>query len=122
MYWYQWHVGEGTVQCVPHFSGGREIEGQFGTISATAIEKGEVLQRITDAATGRMANPEAKDPSDCAALLTYQLNYDPVFSATGTLIDIAGAAKSERGLSEWMDGLVRQSEDEMRSSTAAPKL
>jgi hypothetical protein len=39
------------------------------------------------------------NPSDCAALLTCRLNFDPLASATGTLIDVAGAMKSELGLS-----------------------
>src|SRR5690606_38185395 len=47
MYWHQWHVGDGKVQCVPYISGGREVEGQFGSIGASAVERGEVLRRIT---------------------------------------------------------------------------
>lgn len=119
-YWYQWHVGDGKVQCTRLFSGGREVEGAFGSLGASAVEKGEVLQRIT--ASGAMLNPEANDPSDCAVLLTYQLNYDPLFSASGSLIDVAGAARAEQELSAWIDELVRQGEAEIRGSTAAPKL
>lgn len=120
MYWYQWHVGDGKVQCARLFAGGREVEGQFGTLSANTIERGELLKQITSG--GKMFNPEASDPSDCTALLTYQLNYDPLFAATGALIDVAGAAKSEQELSAWIDELVRKGEEELRSSTAAPKL
>lgn len=122
IHWYQWHIGDGKVQCVPDFSGGRDVEGQFGSMGATAVERGEALQRITDPSTGAMLNTEANDPSDCSVLLTYELGYDPLFGATGTLIDVAGAAKSEQGLSEWIDELVRQGEEEIRNSTAAPTL
>jgi hypothetical protein len=119
MYWYQWHVGDGKVQCARLFSGGREVKGQFGSLS---VEQGEVLKRIMDSSTGKMLNPEASNPSDCAVLLTYQLNYDPLFSATGTLIDVAGAARSEQELSKWIDELIRKGEAEIQGSTAAPKL
>lgn len=122
LHWYQWHIGDGKVQCVPHIPGGREVEGQFGSIAATAIEAGQAFQRITDPATGAMLNAEASDPSDCAVLLTYQLVRDPMFSAQGTLIDVAGAAKSEQEMSAWIDELVRQAEEEIQSSPAAPKL
>lgn len=122
MYWYQWHIGDGKVQCVPYASGGRDVEGQFGSMGDTAVEKGEALQRITDPSTGAMLNAEAKDPADCAILLTYELNRDPLFAARGTLIDVAGAAKSEQGLSAWIDELVRQAEEEIQNSTAEPTL
>lgn len=122
LHWYQWHIGDGKVQCVPHIAGGREVEGQFGSIAATAIEAGQTFQRITDPATGAMLNAEARDPSDCAVLLTYQLVYDPMFSAQGTLIDVAAAAKSEQEMTAWIDELVRKAEEEIQSSPAAPKL
>jgi len=122
MYWYQWHVGAGKTQCVPHIPGGRQVNGAFGSLGTGNLEQGKVLARIQDPGTGQMVVPEAKTPADCAALLTYQLNYDPLFAAQGTLIDVAGAARSEQALSEWIDRLVEQGEAEIRGSTTAPKL
>lgn len=120
-YWYQWHVG-GKVQCLRSLPGGREVKGQFGSLGATVVERGEILKHIKDFSTGRMLNPKASDPSDCAALLTYHLSYDPLFSATGTLIDVAAAAQSEQRMSAWIDELVRKGEAEIRGSTATPRL
>lgn len=122
MYWFQWHIGDGKTQCVRHVPGGRNVEGKFGTLASGTVERGEVLPRIMNASTGKMYDPAAKDPSDCAVLLTYQLNYDPLFAAIGTLIDVAGAAKSEQEMSKWIDELARKGEAEIRGSKAAPKL
>jgi hypothetical protein len=121
-YWYQWHVGDGKVQCIPAHSGGRDVEGTFGTLSENTVEKGEVLTRIRGFATAQMRATVTNNPSDCAALLTYRLNFDPLTSATGTLIDVAGAMKSEQGLSTWIEDLVRKQEEATRGSSAAPKL
>ena len=103
----------------PHLRGGRDVEGQFGSLSPSAVERGEVLKRIADGATGKMRNAEANDPSDCATLLTYELNYDPLFAAVGELIDLAGAAESERRMPQWVEDLVRQGD---RKPTGKPKL
>lgn len=120
--WLQWHVGDGRTQCVPHIPGGREVDGAFGTLGRGNVEQGQVLLRIRHQNTGEMIVPAAKSPADCAALLTYQLNYDPLFAADGLLIDVAAAARSEEALAAWIDGLVQQGEAEIRGSTAAPKL
>jgi hypothetical protein len=121
-YWHQWHVGRDKVQCAPNFDGGRDVEGQFGSLSARAVERGEVLKRITDGSTGKMRNAEAGDPSDCATLLTYELNYDPLFAAMGALVDIAGAAESERRMSQWLEELARHGDKRTPTAAGSPKL
>lgn len=122
MHWYQWHVGNGKAQCAPHIGGGRDVEGKFGSLSIGQVEKREVLRRITTTPGKNQPIDPPVDPATCAALLTYQLNYDPLFSATGTLIDVHGAARSEQALSDWINELVRKGEAEIRGSTSKPKL
>lgn len=107
--WYQWHVGDGK-QCARTFDGGRKVEGDFGSLSASNVEKGEVHTRL-------------ESPADCAALLTYELNYDPLFSAKGTLIDVAGALRSEQAMQTWVDELARGDSAAAPSGAAGkPKL
>lgn len=118
LYWRQWLIGEGKVQCAPDYGGGRIVEGPFGQLSVHTVEQGEVLLRLADPATGRMR--DAKDPSECAVLLTYQLAYDPLGSASGTLIDVAAAVESERRMAEWIAELAKQSAP--APSAAKPKL
>jgi hypothetical protein len=121
--WYQWHIGEGKTQCAPTSGGGYAIEGAFGSLGEGTglVETGEVLQRIADQ-SGGMLSAKAQGPADCATLLTYQLAYDPLFSATGVLVDVATAAQAEQAMSAWIEDLVRQGEAEIQQSTAQPKL
>lgn len=119
---YQWHLGDGKAQCAPYFAGGREVEGKFGSLSIGHFEKREVLRRITTTPGSFQPIVPPVDPAGCAALLTYTLGQDPLFSATGTLLDVHAAAQSERVLSEWIDELVRKGEAQGKGSTARPKL
>ena len=121
-HWHQWHVGAGEVQCAPTFAGGRDVEGQFGSLNPSAVEKGEVLKRLSDPSTGKMRNGEASDPSDCATLLTYELNFDPLFAAVGELVDVAGAAESERRMAEWLEQMSQGQEKANKSGGGKPKL
>ena len=118
----QWHIGDGKVQCAAVRDGGYEIEGQFGEIDGNTIVAGNVLKSITDIDTGRFHNPEVRDPSDCAILVTYMLNQDPLSNAVGKLVDVAAAAKSEQETQKWIDELIRQGEAEIRGSKAKPRL
>ena len=42
------------------------------------------------------------DPSACAPLLVYSLTYDPVFAASGRMVDVAQAAQAELDVDAWM--------------------
>ncbi|AFJ03702.1 hypothetical protein Q7C_2581 [Methylophaga frappieri] len=117
MHWLQWHIGD-KPQCLPYFSGGRQVQGPFGTIGMSSIEKGEVTQVIMSQKT----DVNNLDLDNCASVLTYQLAYDPVNAATGILVDVSGIIKSEREVNQWIDSLAKQEEDKINSSTAKPKL
>lgn len=118
MHWLQWHISADKQQCLPYFSGGREADGSFGTVGGSSIEKAEVTQVILS----KHPNAAGLDLDNCASVLTYQLNYDPVFAATGFLVDVSAAIKSEREVNQWIDSLVKQEEAKNNSSTAKPKL
>lgn len=113
--WYQWHIGEAKTQCERRPLGAATpIEGAFGSLGEGTgpVETGEVLQHI--APSGSMQNVDAQGPADCATLLTYQLAYDPLGSATGILVDVAAAAEAEQAMSAWIEDMVRQGEAEIQ--------
>ncbi|MBK0399952.1 hypothetical protein H0I76_12190 [Limibaculum sp. M0105] len=118
---FQWLIGEGKVQCLPLSHGGHAVEGPFASVGQGTVES-SLLPRIMDVAAGTMKVGGAASPADCAAVLSYGLQQDPVFAATGVLVDVAAAAKDEMDMSAWIEELVRQGEEEVRGSTAAPKL
>lgn len=97
----------GRVECV--VSSGTNLPG-------LPLSGGNILDTLSGP-QGNLAAAGAVD--NCALVMTYQLNQDPVFQAGGLLYDVEAAAKGEQAAQEWVRALQAEAS---RPGTERPTL
>lgn len=109
-----WFLGKGKVNCMP-------VVNQKITLDTSLNSS---MLKIIQNPDGTMKNPEAKSPEDCAVVLKYQLNNDPVVRAAAEMVDVAAAARNEVSLRAWVDDLNRKAREDLvkQSGAAKPKI
>ncbi len=109
-----WFLGEGKVNCMPVVNQKISLDTSLNSSMLKIIQNPD----------GTMKNPEAKSPEDCAVVLKYQLNNDPVVRAAAEMVDVAAAARNEVSLRAWVDELNRKAREDLvkQSGAAKPKI
>ncbi|TNE34142.1 MAG: hypothetical protein EP348_11590 [Alphaproteobacteria bacterium] len=113
----QWYLGEGKVNCQPP-------RVQPGPRVGVDVSLQRSIVREIRNNDGSMKLPEAKSIEDCAVVLEYRLEGDPVVRAAGSVVNVEAAAKNELNVAAWMEDLTRKAQEDLakKSGTAKPKI
>lgn len=113
----QWYLGEDKVNCKPApLQPGPRVK-----VDVT-LQRSIVKEIRND--DGSMKLPGAESIEDCAIVLEYRLEGDPVVKASGGVLDVAAAAKNEINVMNWMEELNRKAREDLskQSGAAKPKI